>query len=242
MFVYVIVNSETLKIYVGQHKGANLQKYLKQKISHARHGVAAGSRLYNSMRKYPKDVWSISPLISDLVTRQDCDDWEQILIKALNTQNPEVGYNICPGGEGAGYGNTHGQGNKGRVVSDEWRRHMSDAAKRRFSDPQEREKHSLAHKGKPMPPRTAEHCKRLSEANAGHKPSAEQLLHQSLAQKGKPKPPRTAEHIRNNANALRGVKRSPEFIAKNRASHLGLPWSPKRRAAYEAKKVRLSIS
>ena len=32
MFVYVIVNNESLKIYIGQHKGDDLGKYLSKKF------------------------------------------------------------------------------------------------------------------------------------------------------------------------------------------------------------------
>ena len=216
MFVYVIVNSETQKIYVGQHKGRNLQKYLHQKISHALHGEAVGSHLYSAMRKYPRNVWSIHSLISDLQTREECDHWETVLIGALSAQHPDVGYNICPGGEGAGCGNTHGQGNKGRVFSNDARKRMSEAAKRRFADSKERAYQQQRLTGVIKPPRSAEHCRHLSESRMGHKPSAEQLLHQSLAQKGKPKPPRTAEHIQNNAEAVRAYWRDKKAKSETR--------------------------
>lgn len=100
MFIYVIVNSETLKIYIGQHKGTNLRQYLQQKWSEAKRGFAGRSHLYASMRKHSRQSWSIHPLILDLQTREECNYWERLLIKALNSQNPEVGYNICRGGEG----------------------------------------------------------------------------------------------------------------------------------------------
>src|ERR1019366_4488054 len=105
MFIYCIVNRATLKIYIGQHKGVNLQKYLRQKLSHAAHGISKQSHLYSAMRKHPKQVWSIHPLISDLQTREDCDYWEKVLIRALNARNVEVGYNIGVGGESAPVGN-----------------------------------------------------------------------------------------------------------------------------------------
>jgi len=100
MFIYVIVCSETLKIYIGQHKGNNLQKYLQTKQSNARRNSGTRSHLFAAMRKHPKDSWSIHPLVSDLQTREECDYWEKLLIKALKAQHPEVGYNICRGGEG----------------------------------------------------------------------------------------------------------------------------------------------
>jgi hypothetical protein len=101
MFVYVIVNSETLKIYIGQHKHKDLGKYLSRKFWDANHHTTGTrSRIYASMRKHPREVWSIHPLVSDLQTRCEVDELEQHYISALNTQNPEVGYNICDGGEG----------------------------------------------------------------------------------------------------------------------------------------------
>ena len=118
MFVYVIVNSATLKIYIGQHKGTNLRRYLQQKLSEARRGISARSYLYASMRKHPKEVWSIHPLISDLQTRQECDKWERHYIRVLNAQHLKVGYNIAPGGEGF---------EVGHVVSSETRRKVSQA-------------------------------------------------------------------------------------------------------------------
>jgi hypothetical protein len=100
MFIYVIVNSETLKLYVGQHKGNNLRKYLQTKISDALHQTHLRSRLYASMRKHPKECWSIHPLISGIENRKELDEWERLLIYALKSQHPDVGYNICDGGEG----------------------------------------------------------------------------------------------------------------------------------------------
>ena len=201
MFIYVIVNSETLKIYIGQHKGTNLRQYLQQKISEANRRISKRSRLYASMRKHSKEFWSIHPLIANLQTREECNYWEKLLIRALHTQHVEIGYNICPGGESAPHGNDHGHGNKGRVMSDTWRQRMSESAKRRFSDPQERLKHSEAHKGKSMPPRSYIHRQHLSEALMGRKASAEQILHQSLAQKGRPKPSRSEEYRRHISEA-----------------------------------------
>ena len=102
MFIYVIVNSETLKIYIGQHKGKRLRKYLQTKFSDARKNRGGSSHLYASMRKYPKEVWSIHPLMQHS-TKDDLDYWERHFIRVLKTQHPDVGYNIAPGGEGLCY-------------------------------------------------------------------------------------------------------------------------------------------
>jgi len=100
MFVYVIVNTESLKLYVGQHRGTNLQKYLQQKYWDAHYYSGKRSHIYAAMRAYPKETWHIYPLISGIETRKELDEWERMLIYALKAQHPNIGYNICDGGEG----------------------------------------------------------------------------------------------------------------------------------------------
>jgi len=99
MYIYVIRNSVTGKVYIGQHKGDNLKKYLQTKLSDASRFRGGQSRLYASMRKHPKEVWSIEPLM-ELETKEELDRLEALLIALYDTRNPEVGYNICKGGEG----------------------------------------------------------------------------------------------------------------------------------------------
>ena len=60
MFIYLIVNHETGKYYIGQHKGKSLKKYLQTKLSNARYQENGRSRLFNSMRKYPQSPYSAS--------------------------------------------------------------------------------------------------------------------------------------------------------------------------------------
>lgn len=96
----MIVNSETLKQYVGQHKGDNLRKYLQTKLYSAERGVSTRSYLYASMRKHPKEAWSIHSLVSNLSTREECDYWEKFYIRLFHSQDASCGYNICDGGEG----------------------------------------------------------------------------------------------------------------------------------------------
>jgi hypothetical protein len=101
MFIYLIVNHETGKYYVGQHKGTNLKKYLQDKLSAAKRNTSQHSYLYNSMRKHPNHTsWSIHALRSDIQTKPELDETEQDFIKFLKAQDSEYGYNICRGGEG----------------------------------------------------------------------------------------------------------------------------------------------
>ena len=73
MFVYVIVCSESLKIYIGQHKYDDLQTYLNQKWYDAHRYLGRKTHLYNAMRKYPRATWSIHPLVSGIQTRGELD-------------------------------------------------------------------------------------------------------------------------------------------------------------------------
>lgn len=101
MFIYLIVNHETGKYYVGQHKGDDLKKYLQQKMSHARLGLSKKSHLFNSMRRHQdRSSWSIHALRSSIRTQEELDRTEKEFIKFLRAREKEFGYNIAPGGRG----------------------------------------------------------------------------------------------------------------------------------------------
>jgi group I intron endonuclease len=107
VFVYIITNKVNGKIYIGQHKGGNLKKYLQQKLGQAwyelkRKGHGQGSHLYNAMRKYPREDFSIEPLaeVHGDMPKLVLDSLETFCIAFLDTRNCEKGYNICRGGEG----------------------------------------------------------------------------------------------------------------------------------------------
>lgn len=183
MFIYVIVNSETLKIYIGQHKGKNLRKYLQTKFSDARKNRGGSSHLYASMRKHPKEVWSIHPLMQHS-TKDDLDYWEMHFIRVLKTQHPDVGYNISPGGEGLSYWLGKSRDAKTKVkISVSQRGHpgntgsfMPGAIPWNAGKPGAQ---VAWNKGKPMPYRSAESRMRAM---------------QNLNWKGKKRKPFSAEH------------------------------------------------
>jgi group I intron endonuclease len=99
MLVYVIVNDVTLKLYIGKHKGNNLKKYFQTKISDALHYQGGSSHLFAAIRKHGREHFHVYPLFEGKTNEEICVH-ETLLIKALAAQNPEVGYNICRGGEG----------------------------------------------------------------------------------------------------------------------------------------------
>jgi hypothetical protein len=101
MVIYVVVCSETLKLYIGQHKHENrLKQYLASKFWDAHQATTPRSHLYNAMRKHPRETWSIWPLVVGIETRAELNALEQHFIRVLKTQHDDIGYNICEGGEG----------------------------------------------------------------------------------------------------------------------------------------------
>jgi hypothetical protein len=100
MFLYLIVNHVNNKIYIGKTKTGDLQKYLKSKFWDAAHQRVGNSYLFNAIRKYGPEYFHIYPLVSTLTTNEDLCFWERVLIAQYDAQNPDVGYNICRGGEG----------------------------------------------------------------------------------------------------------------------------------------------
>jgi len=106
MFVYMILNQENGKIYIGKTITSDLKKYLRDKLSSARTERYEGrSHLFAAMRKYPPYVWAIFPLISSLKSDKEICFWERVLVAEYDSQNPSIGYNLRPGGEGTAYVN-----------------------------------------------------------------------------------------------------------------------------------------
>jgi group I intron endonuclease len=248
MFIYLIINAVTGKYYIGQHKGFNLKQYLQKKFYDANHNRGGQSYLYASMRKYGRDVFSIHALRSDIRTKKELDRLEKLFIISLDSRNPEVGYNICRGGEG--FTGSH---------SPETRKALGDAAKKMWKNPIIRQsivskmKNHLvsdnviafcrAKKGIKHTPEAVENMSRahigkkasletrykMAESRRGQKRSltTRQLLSaQKLGNLNPMKNPETAHKV---SNALIGRKQSFETNAK-RAATMRLVWATRRAA------------
>jgi hypothetical protein len=170
MFIYVITNNITGKIYIGQHKGANLKQYLQKKFYWSRVQKTGSSYLYNSMRKHPdyKD-WSIEPLM-EFDTKEELDLWETRLIALYDTRNPEVGYNICKGGEG-----------RTGPQSEEAKRKIGLAAKKAWTSPEYRANFTVKTLGHAVSDKVIAELKSRTVSKA----SAETKLKLSESHKGK---------------------------------------------------------
>jgi len=197
MFIYLIVNHETGKYYVGQHKGNNLKKYLQQKFHHAQRGISNQSRLYQSMRAHSDpSIWSIHALRSDIQTREALNEVEREFIKFLKAQDPEYGYNICRGGEG--FTGPHTESSR-KKTSESIRKAMADPIMRArmvkglekgWTDPQARANLAEANRVRLSDP--LEHAKAVEAVKRLHTPEIQAK----------------------SAEARKGIWNNPETLAK----------------------------
>jgi group I intron endonuclease len=98
--VYRVTNTLNGKVYIGKTTVPLLRRWT-QHVSSAKKGV--NSRLYNAIRKY--GVKSFDMQVIDTTTNSgELSRLEQDWIIRLNSRNPDIGYNITPGGDGAGAG------------------------------------------------------------------------------------------------------------------------------------------
>ena len=123
MFVYLIINDVNDKIYVGKTVTNNLQQYLQKKFWYAKSRPDLYSRLYRAIRKHGREHFHIHPLVTGCDSNEALCVWEITLIELFQTRNPEIGYNICKGGEG--FSGPHGQSARDRIsiaASAMWKR------------------------------------------------------------------------------------------------------------------------
>jgi len=116
MFVYLITNDVNGKIYVGKTTSSKLQQYLQKKfyVAYRPSSSNSSSHLYAAIRKYGREHFHICPLITDCETNEALCAWECVLIKLLGTRDPEIGYNICHGGEG--FTGKHSQASRDKIA------------------------------------------------------------------------------------------------------------------------------
>lgn len=154
------------KFYVYVHVCPNGKRYVgctahKPEYRWGRNGEGYKGQLFGkAVRKYG---WSsITHEVFEVESEEEMYRKEVELISFYHSNDPEYGYNCSSGGEKSASGCRR---------SEEIRKHMSEAAKKRASDPEFRKHMSEVHKGKPAwnkgKPRSEEAKRRISEANKG---------------------------------------------------------------------------
>jgi len=94
----MLVNKVNGKVYIGQTM-VSLKNRMRQHFADARRGVPI--LLYNAIRKYGEHNFD-GVIIGQCLTIKELDSLEKQLIKAYDSTNRSLGYNIRDGGQGGG--------------------------------------------------------------------------------------------------------------------------------------------
>lgn len=141
MYGYIYLTTDLLngKLYVGQKKGAFDKNY-----------YGSGKLLKPRLKKYGRNNFLVE-VLQWCETFEDTNLAEQFWIKKLNTQDPEIGYNITDGGQGiSGIDPGYHDGMKGKHQSD-YQKECARKACSRKRTLQERANYSEGQKGKIIP-------------------------------------------------------------------------------------------
>lgn len=98
MYIYLITNKINGKYYVGKTKHKNLNSYLSVKRWAVKHKKAHNMPIVSAMIKYGIDNFTID-ILNEPTSVEDLNNLEQLWIILLNSRDPNVGYNILPGGD-----------------------------------------------------------------------------------------------------------------------------------------------
>lgn len=161
--IYRITNLINGKTYIGQHKYSKLNDSYK----------GSGRRLWEAYRKYGIENFKKEILIFNVLKKEHIDLLEKTFITSEREKiGAENCYNIADGGQGGN--GSKGKPNlyrKGKHISEEQKRKISEANKGRKLSEEHRRKISEFRKGRSHPhkgvPRSEEARKRLSESHKG---------------------------------------------------------------------------
>ena len=155
--IYRITNLINGKTYIGQHRYEDINDDY----------MGSGIYLVRAQKKYGIKNFKKEIICKNVQYKATIDDMEKFYIKKEREQNPNGCYNITDGGQGG-----NGGGNKGKHLSDVWKKHISKALKGRPAhnkgmclSEEAKKKISEVWKGRKRGPMSEEHKRKLSEAH-----------------------------------------------------------------------------
>lgn len=180
--IYRFVNQINQKCYVGQ--SLNPIKRMKEHLAASKNGDK--KPLYAAIRKYKEENFIFE--ILEECSIELLNEREQYWITHFDSYNRRKGYNLTTGGKQCQFGpmsEEHkrkiGEANKiskkGSTLSEATRQKLSESlmghegywAGKKMSE-EHKQKISDGNKGRPKAPRTAEHCRKISEGKMGSEP------------------------------------------------------------------------
>lgn len=189
-FVYLIENSINNKLYVGQtiRPEKRLQEHIKW------HRYALGE----AIQKYGADKFELV-VLEACSSLEETNAREKYWIEVLGTISPK-GYNLSPGGDGAGYRpseeakrkrSTASLGEKNPFYGKTHSKETIEKLKNRYISPETRAKISQAKKGRKAPPELREKLSMLRRGTLNHfygkthAPETRQKIREARLEKGK---------------------------------------------------------
>jgi group I intron endonuclease len=178
--IYKITNTKNGKVYYGQTRQPPNRRWTQHKQSAKNNGKMI---LYDAIRLHGVENFTFE-VVCECETLEELNTKEIEYISTNKSLAPN-GYNAARGGDN--YEKTPetcakiSASNKGRIISDEWRKNMSIARKGRKITEETRLKMQKAQKGRLI---TDETKQKLREANIGKKQSADTIEKKSAARTG----------------------------------------------------------
>lgn len=131
--IYKIQNLINNKVYIGQTR-IQLLKRLRKHISDSNSNTKSRKHhLQRAINKYGLDSFDICVLENCSI--EDLNSREQFWIKFFNSTDPDLGYNCTNGGDSF---------NSEKRITQKTRQLLSEAHKKRWSDPEYRKKQSIS--------------------------------------------------------------------------------------------------
>lgn len=170
-YIYRVTNNANGKTYIGQHK------YKKLNDNY----MGSGIHLKRAQKKYGMENFEKEILYSRIQYKATADDMERFAI-AKERAIGKAEYNIADGGQG-------GALNKGRKLSEDWKKHISEGGKGKHHSEETKIKLSEINKGENNAMYGKHHSqesrKKMSLSRKGHKVSEETRRNISEGNKGK---------------------------------------------------------
>lgn len=89
--IYLTINPINGKVYVGQ-TCINKKSY-----------KGSGRNIKLAIKKYGKNSFIKTILVSEIKSVEELNMWEEFYINLFDSRNPEIGYNVKPGGRNASF-------------------------------------------------------------------------------------------------------------------------------------------
>lgn len=208
--VYRIKNNENGKCYYGQTRQPPNRRWSQHKQAAKNGGKMI---LYNAMRLHGIDKFSFE-VVYTCETLEELNSKEIEFIAENNSLSPD-GYNASKGGDN--YEKTPetcakiSASNKGRIVTEEWRKNLSNSRKGRKHSEETKKKMSTTQRGRII---TAEHRDKIRNTLLGKKPSPETIAKRVATSTGKP-------WTEKKRNSMKGYTHTEETKAKISTAQVG---------------------